>query len=251
MNKKEKKRKFAVKYLVVKFALLALMSVPAVAQSRWSVKPTVGGVVSAYVGKDTEGLEQRLGWTAGAEVGYRLNQPLGLLLGIAYTQQGCTLDKTNRVRWNGVASVYEADEDFHLSTSYVSVPLLAEVRVAKGLALKAGLEASILLRAKETYNVMVGKIPLIDPDVDLYRTEYLPEEWTADWKPQMNGVDLAIPVGLAYEYAGVVVEARYHMGLSHPLGGFDEQHGHFWYAKVPLKARTSMLTLTVGYKFEL
>jgi hypothetical protein len=236
--------------LFVSFMLL-IPSVTCMAQNRWSVKPMVGGVLSTYVGEDTKGLKQRMGFTAGAEVGYSLSPKFGLSLGLSYTQQGCVLDKDRRPYVKGVSDITDANEDFYLRTKYVSVPLLAEFHIAKGLALKAGLQANFLHHATETYTVLINRNQNAAQGESFKEGEWYSEERYDNWKPKMKSVDITIPIGLSYEYAGVVVDARYHIGLSHPLSGLDDFHGHFYEGKTPLKARTSMLTLTVGYKFEL
>ena len=48
---------------------------------------------------------------------------------------------------------------------------------------------------------------------------------------------LSIPVGLSYEFEQVVLDARYHLGLTKVSEGFD------W--------RNSAFTFTVGYRFGL
>ena len=55
--------------------------------------------------------------------------------------------------------------------------------------------------------------------------------------PNVNKVDLTIPVGLSYEFCNVVVDARYNWGLTKVI---KEQ-----------KVRNSVFQFTVGYKFEL
>jgi hypothetical protein len=232
-------------------SIVLLLSGTSMAQNRWSVKPMAGGVLSTYVGEDTKGLKQRMGFTAGAEVGYSLSPKFGLSLGLSYTQQGCVLDKEQRPYWLGVSDITDANEDYYLRTKYVSVPLLAEFYVTKGLALKAGLQANFLHHATETYTVLINRNQNAAQGESFKEGEWYSEERYDKWKSMIKSVDITIPIGLSYEYAGVVIDARYHIGLSHPLSGLDDFHGHFYEGKTPLKARTSMLTLTVGYKFEL
>jgi len=235
---------------VLVFVLL-LLSGTSMAQSRWSVKPMAGGVLSTYVGENTKEFKQRMGWMAGAEVGYSVSQPLRFSLGLAYTQQGCVLDKDQRLVWKGIARITAAREDFYLRTKYFSVPLLAEYYVAKGLALKTGIQANFLHHATEEYTVRIDDNILDGEPInewnDMSKIYY--EDRNYNWKSKMNSVDITIPIGLSYEYAGVVVDARYHLGLSHSLG--DSVHFYTDTDSSPKNARTSMLTLTLGYRFEL
>jgi hypothetical protein len=245
--------RFVEKALIVSFVLL--LSGTSQAQGLWSLKPMAGGVLSAYAGEDTEGLKQRMGWTAGVEVGYSISQKFGVSSGLSYSQQGCVLNKDRRAYCKCASNISDANEDFYLRTKYFSVPLLAEFYVAKGLALKAGIQASILHHATEKYAVMINKYPypMNDPSaVQYHATEYYREERYANWKSQMGLVDMTIPIGISYEYAGVVLDARYYYGLTHPFEDLDyDKSFHFWDGGIPHKARTSMLTLTLGYRFEL
>ena len=242
--------RFVEKALIVSFVLL--LSGTSQAQGLWSLKPMAGGVLSAYAGEDTEGLKQRMGWTAGVEVGFSISQKLGVSSGLSYSQQGCVLNKDGRVYCKCFSNIYDARDDFYLRTKYFSIPLLAEFYVAKGLALKAGIQANILHHATEKYAVLINKYPIDDLSATEYHgAEFYREERHGNWKSQMKSVDLTIPIGLSYEYAGVVLEARYYYGLTHPLENLDMSYSHFWDGVMPRKARTSMLTLTLGYRFEL
>ena len=49
--------------------------------------------------------------------------------------------------------------------------------------------------------------------------------------------DISIPVGLSYEIADFVIDARYNWGISKVLEGFDSKNAVFQF--------------TVGYKFAL
>lgn len=233
-------------------SIVLLLSGTSMAQSRWSVKPMAGGVLSTYVGENTEGLRQRMGWTAGIEVEYSISHKFGLSSGLSYSQQGCVLNKDGRAYCNCFSNIYDANEDFYLRTKYFSVPFLAEFYVAKGLALKAGIQASILHHATEKYAVLINKYPIDDLSATEYHSaEFYREERHGNWKSQMKSVDMTIPIGISYEYAGVVLDARYYFGLTHPLDDPDMYYFHFWDGGMPRKARTSMLTLTLGYRFDL
>ena len=53
----------------------------------------------------------------------------------------------------------------------------------------------------------------------------------------INKFDLAIPVGLSYEYNGITLDARYNFGLTKLITGIDDAI----YQRV--------IVVTLGYKF--
>ncbi len=94
---------------------------------------------------------------------------------------------------------------------YLNIPLVANFYVARGLALKAGVQLGILLKAKTE-------------DVDV--------------KDICKSTAFAIPIGISYEFYNVVLDFRYNIGASKVNKEGDAQRG-------------DLLQLTVGYKFEL
>lgn len=93
---------------------------------------------------------------------------------------------------------------------YLNIPILANYYVTKGLAIKAGIQPGFLVGAK------VG---------------------SEDIKKGCNTFDFAIPVGLSYEIANVVIDARYNIGLTNTEKESEKSH------------RNSVFQLSVGYKF--
>lgn len=106
---------------------------------------------------------------------------------------------------------------------------MANVYVLPGLALKAGVQPGFRLKAKmETDN---GSY-----DIDEFYK--LVGMLTPGEEPKINKFDLAIPVGISYEYENVVLDARYNWGLLKV-----ENIGNAYYNRV--------FEVTLGYKFEL
>lgn len=102
-----------------------------------------------------------------------------------------------------------ADEegDVKMKLGYINIPILANYYIWEGLAIKAGLQPGIMLSAK------VGG---------------------EDIKKECNSFDLAIPVGVSYEFSKIVVDARYNIGVT-KIGDGD--------------SKNSVMQFTVGYKF--
>ena len=191
-----------------------LTSVVTVAQRRegtCTVQPKVGLNVSTL-----SDAQKTIGDACfGMEAEYMITNIFSLSAGVMVSNQGGKYDK------DGLR--YTADID------YANIPIMANVYVLPGLALKAGVQPGFRLKAKmETDN---GSY-----DVDeFYKLAgmLIPGE-----EPKINKFDLAIPVGISYEYENVVLDARYNWGLLKV-----ENIGPAYYNRV--------FEVTLGYKFEL
>ena len=191
-----------------------LTSVVAVAQRRegtCTVQPKVGLNVSTL-----SDAQKTIGDACfGMEAEYMITNIFSLSAGVMVSNQGGKYDK------DGLR--YTADID------YANIPIMANVYVLPGLALKAGVQPGFRLKAKmETDN---GSY-----DIDeFYKLAgmLIPGE-----EPKINKFDLAIPVGISYEYENVVLGARYNWGLLKV-----ENIGPAYYIRV--------FEVTLGYKFEL
>ena len=191
-----------------------LTSVVAVAQRRegtCTVQPKVGLNVSTL-----SDAQKTIGDACfGMEAEYMITNIFSLSAGVMVSNQGGKYDK------DGLR--YTADID------YANIPIMANVYVLPGLALKAGVQPGFRLKAKmETDN---GSY-----DIDEFYK--LVSMLTPGEEPKINKFDLAIPVGISYEYENVVLDARYNWGLLKV-----ENIGPAYYNRV--------FEVTLGYKFEL
>ena len=94
----------------------------------------------------------------------------------------------------------------------MNVPLTGNFYVAKGLALKTGVQFGFLVN---------GKIE--DKDI----------------KDECEKLNLSIPIGISYEYSDFVLDLRYNIGLTKT----NKDDGN--------KLRSDLLQITLGYKFAL
>ena len=191
-----------------------LTSVVTVAQRRegtCTVQPKVGLNVSTL-----SDAQKTIGDACfGMEAEYMITNIFSLSAGVIVSNQGGKYDK------DGLR--YTADID------YANIPIMANVYVLPGLALKAGVQPGFRLKAKmETDNGSYD----IDEFYKLVGMLIPGEE------PKINKFDLAIPVGISYEYENVVLGARYNWGLLKV-----ENIGPAYYNRV--------FEVTLGYKFEL
>lgn len=97
-------------------------------------------------------------------------------------------------------------DDYTWNPGYLNIPVTLNYYAAKGFALKAGLQPGF----------MVNKDDMRD----------------------VNTFDLAVPVGMSYEFNNFVLDARYNIGVTKV-----PKHGPDGY--------TNVIQLTIGYKFKL
>lgn len=152
---------------------------------------------------DADDADPRIGLAAGAEFEYGLTDNIGLSAGVLYSMQGV---KTIIV-----------DDDCTSKLDYLNVPILVNFYVAKGFAVKLGVQPGFKLSSKAKFKGSGGSKEV---DVDGFKS-----------------VDLSIPVGVSYQYQNIVFDARYNWGVTNIVEDSDSKH--------------SVFQITVGYKFSL
>lgn len=115
------------------------------------------------------------------------------------------------------AKTTEEGVDCTLKLDYLNVPILANFYVAKGFAVKLGVQPGFKLSSKAKVK---GSGASKEVDVD-----------------GVKSVDLSIPVGVSYQYQNIVFDARYNWGVTKIVDDADSKH--------------SVFQITVGYKFSL
>jgi hypothetical protein len=175
----------------------------------FTIQPKFGMNVSNLVGSDAKYMDEtfieydfkaKVGFTAGAEAEYMFTDMVSGAIGVMWSMQGTKLKDA-------------ADVKFKMD--YVNVPIVCNVYVAKGLAVKAGLQFGFKTGDKITYK----------------------GEKIGSFKDNVNGLDVSIPVGLSYEYSNIVLDARYNWGLTKAIK--------------ESKIRNSVFQFTLGYKIAL
>lgn len=166
-----------------------------------TIQPKVGVNIANIT--DVNDADPRIGLAAGAEFEYGLTDNIGLSAGVLYSMQGV---KTIIV-----------DDDCTSKLDYLNVPILANFYVAKGFAVKLGVQPGFKLSSKAKFKEPGGSKEV---DVDGFKS-----------------VDLSIPVGVSYQYQNIVFDARYNWGVTNIVEDSDSKH--------------SVFQITVGYKFSL
>lgn len=196
-----------------KLFLMALMAFIATTASfaQWSVgsitvQPKIG-INGANI-TDADNSDSRIGLVLGGEFEYRVSPIFSLSAGALYSMQGC----------KGTAEDEDGNTgDVSLKLDYINVPILANVYVVKGLAIKLGIQPGFNVRHKASATVSGVNV-----------TTNL---------PGIKSVDFSIPIGVSYEFNRFVIDGRYNLGVTKLIDGADSKH--------------SVFQFTFGYKFAL
>lgn len=199
-----------MKKLVI-MAALALSSVGAFAQQAvgtWSVTPKVGMNIANIT--DGNG-DSRIGLVAGGEFEYQATDMVSVTAGALYSMQG------SKVTGDGIKSTLKLD--------YINVPILANVYVAKGLAVKLGVQPAFKVNSE----FKIGG----------YSSDIINDSF--------KSFDFSIPVGISYEYMNFVIDARYNWGITKVAK--DVRLGDFEFDGAD--GKNSVFQITLGYKIPL
>ena len=161
---------------------------------------------------DAEGTDPRLGLAAGAEFEYQIKEKFSMAAGVVYSWQG--FKESGNTPYGYATITYKLD--------YINIPIVANVYVYKGLALKFGVQPGFNIASNFSVGVSGRSGSGSLSDLGL----------------KVKTFDLAIPVGISYETkSGIVFDARYNIGVTKVFEGLD--------------CRNCVAQLTVGYKFSL
>ena len=197
------------KILVV--AALMLSSVSTFAQhavGSFNLQPKVGvSIANLTELKDTD---PRVGVVAGVEGEYQASDIISVSAGVLYSMQGY------KYEYNSGIQNYKSTNKL----DYINVPIMANVYVTKGLAVKLGVQPGFNVSSsnKQEVNTFAGS-------------------GSSTFDVKAKSVDFSFPVGLSYEYNNFQLDARYNWGLTKAF-----ENG---------KAKNSVFQITLGYKFDL
>lgn len=187
-------------------AAMMLVSVATFAQNavgQITIQPKVGLNIANVT--DADDVDARIGLAAGAEFEYGVTDMIGVSAGLVYSMQGYKFS--------------EGNVDTTVKLDYLNVPILANVYVAPGLAVKLGVQPGFKLSSKTKIE---GSGVSIEGESD---------------DDGVKGFDLAIPVGVSYQYQNIVLDARYNWGVTKVFDDGD--------------SKNSVFQITLGYKFSL
>ena len=189
-------------------AMMAIVSANAQhREGEFSIQPRVGVTFSTLT--DNDDAKMKINLTYGAEYEQYITDQFSLAGGVLFTNQGFKFD----------------DGDGTLNNYYFAVPITANYYVVPGLAVKAGVQPAYRVKSQ---------VKNSDVTVDFDR---FMEGLFIGNDLSMPKFELAIPMGLSYEYNGITLDARYNFGLTKLITGIDDAI----YQRV--------IVVTLGYKF--
>ena len=199
---------------VLFLVLSALMSSYIFAQQEYPEVVTLQPKIGVNVANVTFGNnDPRVGMVAGLEVEYRISKVVSFSCAALYSMQG---DKgSGYVDGYGKVKVTE-------KIDYINFPILVNLYVVKGLAIKTGFQPAMNVLAR--LNVEAGG-------------REAEKSFSSLFGSTVNTFDMSIPFGISYDFGGFVLEGKYNLGLTDLINN--------------VSAKNSVFQFTVGYKFEL
>ena len=265
-------------------ACLLLISTAAMAQTgheggKWSITPRVGMTISGYTNDKEDMYSARTGFSVGVEAEYRISPLVGISGGVFYATQGAkaNLNMIRGLGLNGQSFLGfnkgknaplptlemfdKSEDDFAYCSVYhdlrveqrnLNIPILVNFHVGKGLTLKTGIQVEYVMGASikgksDGFYYPGELIPFESYNNDgiLYRITgekiYTSDDVDMGAKSSFHSATLSIPVGISYEYKNFELDARYHWGVSTVVRSSNSEDD----------IRSSMLLLTLGYRFNL
>ena len=108
-----------------------------------------------------------------------------------------------------------------MKLDYINMPILANIYVTKGLAVKFGIQPGFNISSKMKVSQGSTSVSMSLSDLGF----------------DTNSFDFSIPIGLSYEFNNFVIDGRYNIGVTKVIDDFDYKNRVFQF--------------TVGYKFKL
>ena len=169
--------------------------------------------------------------SGGLDVAYQISSSIGVSVGAYYSNQGNRYSNIEYTTSNKKISI--GMQNVRADLSYLCVPIMAQIYVAKNFSCNAGIQADFGLS---------GKIKWDETSYELQedggkKPSETTEKTDNNYSPKKFGV--SIPVGISYEYMNVVLDARYNIGLSNTYDIPGD------------KTKKYCFLFTVGYRFVL
>ena len=221
------------KFLMAAVALMTAMSINAQCRfepGTFSIQPRMGAQGALITNMPSLRLpgigkiehEATGGFFIGADAAYQLNNWFEVAAGVNWAQAGSGWKNTDL----NMAGVTAKVKDLKIETSYINVPVTANIYIFNGFALKTGVQFGYLTSAQLKGELTSGSL-----------TDKLDESCMDDFEK----FDISIPVGLSYEFKNhIVLDARYNIGLTKVNKESDPDYKD---------GRNLTFALTIGYKF--
>lgn len=173
-------------------AAVMLSSAGAFAQhavGSFTLQPRVGINIATVT--DIKDSKARVDFAGGLEGEYQVTDLFSLSGGLMYSRQGYKMEDY-KASLGPFEKTFEGDS---WTPSYLNIPIMANVYVVDGLAVKLGVQPGFVV--------------------------------DKDGADHMKTFDFSIPVGISYEYSNVVLDARYNWGLTKLYDKLDSKNSVF------------------------
>ena len=194
--------------------IVALMPLISNAQSEvgsLNIQPKIGLNIATMPAGDAK---SRKAFAAGVEAEYFVHQNLSLSVGAIYSQQGFRDSKEI-----GITDMAAPDADCNFILDYINIPIMANIYASNGLAVKAGIQPGFRIRSKFKLTADGTTI-----NADNFTRNF----------------DLAIPLGVSYEFNNLQFDIRYNIGITNATRDIYTESGD---------AKNRVVQITLGYKF--
>lgn len=221
-------------------AALLVATVSANAQfeaGTFSLQPKIGGIISKVsnmpnINEEVGGVNINVdksfyaGALIGVEAEYQLADMFSLAAGLNFAMQGCQWEDTE-LKIGGESLKMKNNK---IQLNYLNLPIVANVYLFKGFAVKTGVQLGFLLSAKQKLDQEFSG-----------GSQTAKVEYDEDVKDQCKKFDVSIPIGVSYQVPTIpiYIDARYNLGLTKIVKDIDES------------VKNQVFQLTVGYKFAL
>ncbi len=194
--------------------IVALMPLMSNAQSEvgcLNIQPKIGLNIATMPAGDAK---SRKAFAAGVEAEYFVHQNLSLSVGAIYSQQGFRDSKEI-----GITDMAAPDADCNLILDYINIPIMANIYASNGLAVKAGIQPGFRIRSKFKFTADGTTI-----NADNFTRNF----------------DLAIPLGVSYEFNNLQFDIRYNIGITNATRDIYTESEN---------AKNRVVQISLGYKF--
>lgn len=208
---------------------------------KFSVIPHVGVGISnwsnnelSFNGSELLKSKYQAGFNGGVDVEYRATKEVTVSLGVNYARLGFKFPSYQMENKNeDQSTTLEGYDNIHINLDYIQVPLKVRAYITRSLSLTLGVQAGFLCGD--------GKWKMDYTQATIRNEEVTAKETETDTWPTKK-LDVSIPIGVSYEYMGVILSAQYNLGLTNVSDAPKE---------VDKSCKNKGFGVSVGYRFTL